>query len=180
MNPLLALLQLHTPTWIKKGQLQELFECTASAFDTEAPAAAGLSFDERLQRYARFTASQVEAAIRRGNDPDALRERLYRNGYRLGSKLRKRLRLSNAEEVAEAIPILYRALRIELRGPAGGEIEVAHCFFSRFYSGQVCQIVSALDAGVVAGLSNGGRLTFRQRITGGRESCRASFEEVTG
>jgi hypothetical protein len=179
MNPMLALLRLYTPGWLKKGQLKELFECTAAAFGAEAPATVGLSFDERLLEYARFTAAQAEAAMRRGDDPEALRDRLYRNAYQLGRKLRKRLRVSSAEEAMAATRILYRALRIELHGPAEGEIEVRRCLFSQFYSSQVCQVVSALDAGVVAGLSDGGRLAFYQRITEGRDRCRASFEEAT-
>ena len=179
MNLLLALLRLYTPTWVRKGQLAELFECTAAAFGGEAPATTGLSFDECLLEYARFTAAQSEAAIRRGEDPEALRDRLYRNAFRLGRKLRQTLRVSSTEEAMAATRILYRALRVELRAPVEGEIEVGRCFFSRYYSSRVCQVVSALDAGVVAGLSDGGQLTFYQRITEGQDRCRGRFEEGT-
>lgn len=179
MSLILALLGLYTPAWIKRGQLAELFECTAAAFDASPPATAGLSFDECLLEYARFTAAQAAAAIRRGDDPEALRARLYRHAYQLGRRLRRRLRVSSVEEALAATRILYRALRVELRGPVGGEIEVGRCFFSRYYSGEVCQVVSALDAGVVAGLSAGGRLTFYERITEGHDRCRARFEEAT-
>ena len=179
MNLLLVLLRLYTPTWVKKGELAELFECTAAAFGGEAPPTAGLSFDECLLEYARFTAAQAEAAIRRGDDPEALRDRLYRNAYRLGRKLRQALRVSSTDEAMAATRLLYRALRMELRGPVEGEFEVGRCFFSRFYSSRVCQVVSALDAGVVAGLSDGGQLTFYQRITEGHDRCRARFEEST-
>ena len=179
MNVTLALLQLHTPGWLKEGQLAELFERTAAAFGAEAPATADLSFDGHLLEYARFTAAQAEAAIRRGDDLEALGDRLYQNAYELGRRLRKRLRISSTGDAMAATRILYRALRIELRGPAGGEIEVERCLFSRFYSTQVCHVVSALDAGVVAGLSDGGRLTFYETITEGRDRCRARFEEAT-
>ena len=174
----ILLLRLYTPTWLKKRQLAELFACTAAAFDAVAPATAGLSFDECLVEYARFTAEQAEAAIRRGGDAEALRDRLYRNAYQLGCRVRKRLRVSTTEEAMSATRLLYHTLRIELRGPVGGDIEVGRCFFSRFYSIRVCQVVSALDAGVVAGLSDGGRLTFYQRITEGCDRCRARFEEA--
>jgi hypothetical protein len=179
MNLMLVLLRLYTPAWLKMGQLAALFECTAEAFGGEVPATAGLSFDERLLEYAGFTAAQAEAAIRRGDDTEALRDRLYRNAYQLGRNLRKRLRVSSTDEAMAATRILYRALRIELRGPVEGEIEVGRCFFSRFYSSQACQVVSALDAGMVAGLSNGGQLTFYQRMTEGHNICRARFEEGT-
>lgn len=179
MNLMLSLLQLYVPGRLKKRQLAELFECTATAFGGEVPETAGHSFDERLQAYARFTAAQAEAAIQRGDNLKALRDRLYRNAYQLGRELRKRLHVSSTGEAMAATRILYRAIGIELRGPIEGEIEVGQCLFSRFYSSQVCQVVSALDAGMVAGLSDGGRLTFYQRITEGRGCCRARFEEAT-
>lgn len=179
MKLTLALLRLYTPAWLKKCQLAELFECTAAAFGIPVPGTADLSFDERLLEYARFTSAQAEAAIRRGDNREALRERLYLNAYQLGRKLRKRLRVSNTEDAMAATRILYRYIGIELRGPVEGEIEVGRCLFSRFYSSQVCRVVSALDAGVVAGLSNGGQLTFYQRMTDGHDRCRARFEEVS-
>jgi hypothetical protein len=37
----------------------------------------------------------------------------------------------------------------------------------------VCALVSALDRGLLAGLTCGGELEFRQRITEGADSCRA-------
>jgi hypothetical protein len=178
MSLALALLRLYTPTCLKTSQLAELFRYTAAAFGVEPPATAGLSFEECLREYARFTAIQAEAAVRRGDDLEALRARLYRNAFQLGQTLRKRLRVSSVADAMAATRVLYRGLRIELRGPHGGEIEVARCFFSRFYSAEVCQVVSALDAGVVAGLSEGGRLIFYERITEGRHRCRARFEEA--
>ena len=55
-------------------------------------------------------------------------------------------------------------------------MEIPKCFFSAYYSGPVCRVVAALDQGLAAGLSRGGRLTFVGRITEGNAACRAILE----
>jgi len=49
---------------------------------------------------------------------------------------------------------------------------IKYCGFSRFYTGRVCRLISALDGGTFAGLSGGGKLEFSQRITEGHDCCR--------
>ena len=71
--------------------------------------------------------------------------------------------------------VLYRILDIDLQGDARGEVVISRCYFSRFYSGEVCRLMSAMDRGLFAGLSNGGELTFSSRITEGQPCCRAHF-----
>ncbi len=71
--------------------------------------------------------------------------------------------------------ILYRALKIDFRGISSGEIEISRCYFSQFYSPQICELISSLDEGILAGLAGDGRLTFSQRITEGRDCCKALF-----
>jgi hypothetical protein len=70
---------------------------------------------------------------------------------------------------------LYGILDIDLEGSDNGEITVRRCYFSSFYSPQVCQIMSAMDRGLLAGLSGTGELVFSQRITEGPTCCRAHF-----
>jgi hypothetical protein len=71
--------------------------------------------------------------------------------------------------------VLYRILDIDLQGDARGEVVISRCYFSRFYSAEVCRLMSAMDRGLFAGLSNGGELTFSSRITQGQPCCRAHF-----
>jgi hypothetical protein len=170
----ITVLQLYTPTWLKKRQLADLFECTATAFGSDAPSIEGLSFDESLAEYARFTAAQAEAALRRG-DVEAVQVRLYSSARELGRRLRRQLWVTGDDEAMSATRLLYRGLEVDLRGAEDGEVEVRRCFFSGFYSSQVCEVISALDAGVAAGLSGGGELTFYQRITEGHDRCRAKL-----
>ena len=84
------------------------------------------------------------------------------------------------KEVMRAGRVLYRAIGIEFRGTEQGRIEIGECVFSKHYSPVTCRVISSLDAGIMAGLSDGKSLSFSQRITEGFDSCKAqmSVEEV--
>jgi hypothetical protein len=173
MNLLLRLLQPHTPTSLEREGLKEVFTLTAAAFQREAPSLEGLSHADILHRFALFTKGAAEEAILAGRDLHAIKGRLYRGAYALGRRLRKRLCVTSLEEALVAARIVYRTLDIDFRGNPRGEVTINRCFFSRFYSSQVCDLISALDEGVIAGLSGGGRIVFTQRITEGKDCCRA-------
>jgi hypothetical protein len=70
---------------------------------------------------------------------------------------------------------LYGILDIEFHGNRSGEITIGRCYFSDFYSPQACEVMSAMDRGLLAGLAGGGDLVFTERITEGRPCCRARF-----
>jgi hypothetical protein len=176
MNVLRRLLPHHLPGFARKEILAELFEATAEAFAGPAPAQNHLAYDERLRTYALFTREQAEQALRVGRDMPALKMRLYRNAYPLGGKLRKWFGLSTMGEVMELARILYQAIGVEMQGDGQGTLTVRCCYFSQFYSGPVCDLISALDDGVFSGLSGGGRLVFSERLTEGRECCRAKLQ----
>jgi hypothetical protein len=80
-------------------------------------------------------------------------------------------------EVMRAGRVLYRAIGIEFRGSDQGLIEIGECFFSKYYSPATCSLISSLDAGIMAGLSDGKELSFSQRITEGFNSCKAQMRE---
>jgi hypothetical protein len=176
MSLLLEILPHTLPVFIRKEILAELFKATAGAFECPAPAHDHLSYDECLRAYALFTREQVEKALQAGRDVPALKAQLYRNAYPLGAKLRKWFGVDRMEEVMELGQILYRAIGVEIQGEPQGDVTVKRCYFSQFYSGPVCDLISALDDGVFSGLSGGGRLVFSERLTEGRECCRAKLE----
>ncbi len=169
------LLAVYTPPWVKKRALSQLLAFTAAAFQCQPPATRGLSLAERLRQYALFTRDQVEAHIQGERDLGALQERLYWCAYQMGRRHGKMLQVQSAGEVMALGRVLYRLLDIDFRGSAQGEVAITHCYFSRYYSAQVCGIMSAMDRGLVAGLSGGGRLVFSSRITEGQPCCRARF-----
>ena len=112
--------------------------------------------------------------------PDAIEQRID-EAYRPERAINRLLqglstsKVETMEEVMALGQILYRAIGVEIQGDAQGSVTVQHCYFSRFYSGQVCDLISALDDGVFSGLSGGGRLVFSERITEGRDFCRAKL-----
>lgn len=180
MSFLLKILPHNLPAFIREEILVELMEATADAFGCPAPVHQQLSYAECLQAYARFTQEQAGKALQSGQDVEAIKARLYANAYPLGEKLRKWFAVDTMEEVMELGQILYRAIGVEIRGDARGDsrgdVTVIRCFFSPFYSGPVCDLISALDDGVFSGLSGGGRLTFSERLTEGAACCRASLQ----
>ena len=168
MNLLISAAEIYTPEPIKQRKLRELFACTAAAFACDMPPTGGLSYDDLLAAYARFTAEQADRVIRRGDDlRRRSRSRLYAGAYRMGQELRGMFRITTTAEALAAARVLYRALGIDLHATPTGEITVRRCFFSAYYAAPVCRLIASLDEGLFAGLSNGGRLAFTQAHHGG-------------
>ena len=175
MNLILTLGQVYIPASLRRSQLRKLFVCTAAAFQ-KPPPPLGSSSAGALRTYALFTRDLAEESFRQGADEREIRDRLYQNAYRLGCELRKTLRPATPDEVRAAMRLLYRAMGIKAKFDVEGNVTISACYFSSFYSGRICQLISALDAGVAAGLSGGGRLVFSQRMTEGHEYCLARLE----
>jgi len=174
MNLRLAALGIFLPSSLRSDKLRELFRLTAEAFGAPMPDIRRLSHRETLHAYAIFTRDQ---ALRAGDgDQDSLKRRLFERAYSLGSGLRKQLNIVTAKESLSAARLLYRAIGIDFRANGPGELMIAQCYFSKFYSGQVCRLISSLDEGLIAGLSGGGQLTFNTRITEGYSCCLANIE----
>jgi hypothetical protein len=176
MNVLLRLLPHNLPAFVREAILTELLEATADAFGCPAPALDHLSYDECLRTYALFTREQADKALQSGRDVPALKTQLYQNAYPLGGKLRRWFGVDTTADVMELGQILYQAIGVEIQGDTQGNVTVRRCYFSQFYSGPVCDLISALDDGVFSGLSGGSRLVFSERLTEGRECCRAKLQ----
>jgi len=175
MNLRLNIARLYIPVSIKKRKLQELFELTADAFQSDLPPIKNLSYNACLEAYARFSKSKAEEAVKLTDKTEMVRKRLYRNAFQMGEKLRRDFRIRTKTDVLRLSRILYRILRIDFTGNASGEVMIKRCFFSQYYTPEVCGIISALDEGLAAGLSAGGRLVFKNRITEGKSCCQAAF-----
>lgn len=173
MGLVVSALERYMPDGVRKRALAELFRATATAFGARVPPLAGLDADERLARYARFTQAQAERRLRDGRDVEAVEQRLYRNAVGMGQLCRKWLRPVTVQDVMAIGRVLYRILDIDFRGDARGDVVIGRCYFSRFFSGEACRLMSAMDRGLLGGLSGGGELTFTSRITEGQPCCRA-------
>jgi hypothetical protein len=175
MSPLLARLLSHTPAIVKRHGLVQLFQATAAAFQCDMPRLSRLSREQCLLAYARFTAERAEEALREGDDLPGLQSRLYQNAYRLGRLPGRLLRVQGVDDTMTLGRFLYGILDVDFEGGADGEITIGRCYFSSFYSPEVCQVMSAMDRGLLAGLAGGGDLAFSGRITEGHACCRARF-----
>lgn len=171
MSLALDVLQIFAPPALKKRVLRELYSATGRAFGSAPPDLRRLSNAALLESYANFTRDESERALQDTRGAALVEERLYRETRVLGEQLRRTLRLRTPGDVLAASRILYAALGIEFEGRQPGEVTIRRCYFSRFYTGSICRLMSAADAGVAAGLSGGGRLEFSQRITEGADSC---------
>ncbi|MEI7615594.1 MAG: hypothetical protein WCJ54_02685 [Actinomycetota bacterium] len=171
----LKIMQSYMPEFIKKKKLNELFRLTADAFHSELPELRGLSFTECLSKYALFTKEQAECCLKSGRLLEEVKHRLYHNSCIFGQNLRKSLHVVDWEEAVTALKVIYKLIRIDFQCDRQGEIIIKQCFFSKYYSGEVCKLISSLDEGLAAGLSDGGRLTFNQRITDGCSCCKGYF-----
>jgi len=94
----------------------------------------------------------------------------------MGCDLRKELRISSSEEFMAAARLLYHIIGIDFNGKKTGQITIRKCYFSQFYSEDVCRLISSLDGGILAGLSGKtGKLEFLDRLTSGADCCIAVF-----
>jgi hypothetical protein len=178
MGLILAVSTLYVPPFVRKRSLAKLFKATAEAFETTVPATRNLSHDECLKMYAQFTREQADKSIRQGKQLET-QSRLFQNACGLGRQLKADFKVNTPEDVMRMAKLVYRILKIDFQGEPEGNITIKRCFFSAYYSSQVCRLISSLDEGLLVGLAGGGKLSFSGRITEGDECCRA-FLEIAG
>ena len=180
MSLRLRALELHTPEWMARSAVRQLFDATASAFGREPVDLHGLTHAELLERYAMFTTSYAERALADRSDTDAVARRLWSTAHALGESLSRRLGVRTRGEALRAARVAYRMLGIDLWADQHGSVAVDRCPFASWYSPDMCRLMSSLDAGLIAGLTRGGRLTFSERITEGRPRCLAAISWQEG
>ncbi len=174
MSLRLFLLERHMPAVIRRRVFSRLARATADAFGVPPPDLARLSPGEDIERFAQFTRTEAERALASGPSSDLARDRLYAGALDLGTRVRRLLGIRRPDEAFRAVRLLYAAIGIDAGvDSAGCEIVIERCAFSRVYTPEVCAFVSALDAGVVAGLTGVRTLVFTARLTEGAPQCRA-------
>lgn len=171
MNLLGRFAQVYVPPPVRWRLLSRLFKQTAAAFGSPscAPPPRRATSDEILSAFANYTS---HAAVEPSPSPETV-QRLFEVTRGDGAFLRHALGVTSTRDVMAVARLVYRALGIEFAGDTRGDIMINRCYFSTVYSPDVCRVMSALDAGLLAGLSGGGQLAFSQRITEGFTCCRA-------
>jgi hypothetical protein len=160
-------------TGARRRGIEQLFAATAAAFGSPAPQTKCRGAKGLLRQYALFTREQAGAAIDWDRDLQALDRRLFDAGFALGSEYRRRLRVRGFNAAMAAARIIYRGLGIDFKGRPDGEVEIRKCAFAAFYAPRVCALVSSLDRGLLAALTGGGEMKFRERLTEGAAACLA-------
>ncbi len=159
----------------RRREIGRLFGRTAAAFGCPVPVGRAGRVADLLAEYARFTRAQADAALDGGTDLQALDRRLFAEAFRLGAGYRMRLHVKTHGDAMSAARLIYGALGIDFTAGPGGEVAIRRCGFARAYTPRVCALISALDRGLLAGLTRGAELQFHQRLTEGAPACRASL-----
>lgn len=172
---LVELMQFYIPDFVKKKKLNELIRLTADAFHSEPPEYRGLSFQECLSKYALYTKKEAESYYQVGYPLGQVKSRLFENSCAFGQTLRESLHVTTWEESAMVLKAIYKHIGIDFHYDRQGQFQIKKCFFSKYYSGEVCRLISSVDEGIASGLSGEGRLSFTQRITEGCNCCKGYF-----
>ena len=188
MSARLVLASVWLPPWIVRRELEGVERATVSALERllGGDGAAATPDARRKEtiaegrrrmavRHADLIARLLDA---RGRDAAIAEARaaLYAVGVLLGRDARARLRVrGRRRDLVRAAGVLYRVLGIRFRAEwtttDTARVEIGRCALSREYSPDTCRVLSAADAGVVAGLWPGAQLEFEERITEGRPAC---------
>ena len=171
MNLRLKILHFWIPLSVKKEKLKQLFRFTADAFGCEAEFQENLPYLKLLKSYAVFVQDQSTRARMEFRDISTIKQKLYQNAYKTGLELKKSLNIQGVSEAMEFSRIFYRLIGINFSGQKSGEFVIDKCFFANYFSPETCSLISSLDEGIAAGLSDG-KLEFSQRKTEGRDCCR--------
>lgn len=156
----------------RRIELQQVMNLTARAFGQPACRIWTLPCDEALAFYADYTRDNLCGGV-----DEELLQRMNNEAYRMGRRLRRIFFLRSQKRMEELVVVLYRHIGIELEGHIPGLLCFRRCFFSRYYTPEVCLAASALDDGIIRGLSGCGSLEFQQRITEGCGCCVATVKK---
>lgn len=177
MGILLTVAGIYIPKFIRKKKVIRLFAVTAEAFETPMPSVDGLNVEECLREYAQFTKERAEEAIRSGREAE-VKHRLHRYAFHMGTGLREEFGVRNIKETMRLARLVYDMVGIDFSGDKSGSVTIKRCYFSRYYPPEVCAVIASLDAGLLAGISGGGRLNFSHRLTEGNDCCQARLSLV--
>lgn len=176
MNFRLVALRLYVPYRLRRAKLHALLSAAATGFNKPAPNLKGLNFRQAWQTFATFTRTTATELFASKRDPAPVLAGLTQATCELGRVLRHELHITNPNDALIALEVLYAALGVKWHNTEEGTVTVRRCQFSRLYTPQICQLMSAMDQGLVDGITNGGKLTWSERITEGLPCCRGRIE----
>ena len=163
------------PDPVRRRVLGALFRATADAFGAAMPDLRDRTTDRILATYVAYTDELARGVLPDPERRPVVERRLRENTERLGSRVRLALGIRTTSDALEVAHRLYELIGIDLTGDERGRVVVTGCPFAATYSPDVCRVMSSADAGLLAGLTDGGLLTFTDRITSGSPACMATL-----
>lgn len=154
----------------RRIEIQLLMNLTARALKQRPKRTWTLPNDEALRVYAIYTRDHLQG----GFNKDLL-QRMTAEACKMGRLLRRVFFLKKQHDIQQFVIALYQNIGITLEGCLPGSLCFRRCFFSQYYTPQICLAASALDEGIMRGLAGSGHLRFQQRITEGCACCKATF-----
>ena len=158
----------------RRVELQLLMNLTARAINQPSKRLWTQSNAKALLAYAEYTSTH----LRTGVDKPLL-QRMNSEAYRMGRMLRRLFIVRNRASAERLIIALYRNIGISLSFADSQRLCFHRCHFSSYYTPAVCAAASALDDGIIRGLTgqSTSHLCFTQRISDGCSCCEATFQE---
>lgn len=156
----------------RRIELQMLMNLTAHALGKKPKRIWTQPNAKALKAYAEYTSSNLQA-----NADEALFERMNTEAYQMGRLLRRLFLIDNEARAQRLIVALYHNIGIQLSFSSPQQLCFHRCYFSSFYTTQICKVASALDSGIICGIAGlpSKHLQFCQRITEGCHCCRAQL-----
>jgi hypothetical protein len=163
------------PEPVRRWVVRALFRATMDAFDASTPDLHGRSAESIVRAYVAHTDELARGSLLEPERRLLVERRLRSNMERLGRRVRLALGIRSTADALDVAHRLYGLIGIDLTGDDRGQVVVSRCAFAARYSPEVCRVMSASDAGLLSGLTDGGRLTFTERVTSGSPSCLATL-----
>ncbi len=157
----------------RRIELQLLMNLTAKAFGEHPKRLWTLSNDKALRVYAEYTSARLKT----GAD-EALLQRMNSEALKMGRMLRRFFFIGSEARAQRLIVALYRNIGIRLTFSDHESLCFHSCYFARLYTPAACLAASALDDGIIRGITGRttSRLLFSQRTTEGCKCCIAKIE----
>lgn len=157
------------PELLKKIQIQILIRVVSKSSNQKIKWVIFQPAKQALNIFALYTMQAIQVS----NDIEALKKSLYQNAYQIGKLCKRLLHVSDTDLLRELIVVLYQNIGIRLQWIDMHHFAVSECYFSKYYSADICHVMSNMDAGIISGLLNMNYLQFSQRITEGKPMCKA-------
>lgn len=157
----------------RRLELQLLMNLTARSLGQRPKCLWTRSNAKALREYAEYTCHHLKTGV-----DEPLLQRMNDEAYRMGRMLRRLFFIGNHAAAERLIVALYRNIGISLSFTDSQQLCFHRCYFSTFYTPDVCLAASVLDDGIIRGVTGRSacRLCFSQRITEGCNCCKAAFQ----